>query len=604
MRVYGWGWSGNLRLAAIAVLGWLAFGGLGVRDATADVADGLEVTRLGEGLAGNVEIPTLGTDDGRIIYCVYSNNTNSIWIQSTRDAGRTWSQPVKVMGLPSPRYITDANILVDGNRLTVLATHVLELPDKPGRFARSVFQMAVSEDGGKSWSGPQPLPSDRHYVVGCIHAPVWLGGDTVVMGYSWDVPAQQKKPAASEGGMYLKSGVLISHDRGRTWVRGGDVEVKKHPIGADEPAIVRLGSGELFMIVRTSHPRPYETRSRDSGRTWDMPQPSRFFGYNSPSALLRLRDGAIVRAWDNSPTERFPLVIALSTDDCRTWTPPRTVTEPDIRPDGSLSYIRACYPSLAQAADGTILLAWWQMTQDHKSTVHCARLARPWIEETRNRPEPIRIVAFGDSVTRGVRRGVREYQTFRYLLERKLREHGLHVEVINAGIGGDNTARALKRLDRDVLSVRPALAIVQFGINDAAMVDAGPVARKEPRVSLDKYRANLNAMIDRLQAAGVRVLLCTPTPMSRRYVHQKVGAYAEHKDINFLLRQYAQAVRAIAAQRDIPCVDLFALFMDRTDGLSLIKDGCHPYARGHRLIADALLAPVERLMPARSTPRK
>ncbi|NOX53314.1 MAG: hypothetical protein GXP27_02525 [Planctomycetes bacterium] len=587
----------NLVVGA-AVLSWLAAGGPPPTDAEAGVAEGLQVTQLGQGLSGNVEIPTLGTDDGRIIYCVYSNNTRSIWIQSTHDAGRTWSRPVRVMGLPSPRYITDANILVDGRRLTVFATHVLDLPDKPGRFARSVFQVAVSEDGGASWSKPQPMPSDRNYVVGCIHAPVWLDGDTVVMGYSWDVPAQQKKPAASEGGMYLKSGVLISHDRGRTWAPGADVEVKKHPIGADEPAIVRLSHGDLFMIVRTSHPRPYETRSRDGGRTWAPPRPSRFYGYNSPSALLRLQDGAIARAWDDSPTDRFPLVVSLSTDDCRTWTPPRTVTEPEIRPDGSLSYVRACYPSLAQAADGTILLAWWQMTRDHKSTVHCARLTREWIEETRSWPEPTRIVAFGDSVTRGVRPGVREYQTFRYLLQRKLRDQGLRVEVVNAGIGGDNTARALKRLDRDVLSLKPAVVIVQFGINDAAMVDAGPVARKEPRVSLDDYRANLNAIIDRLQSAGIRVLLCTPTPMSRRYAYQNVGAYAEHEDMNFLLRRYAQAVREIAAKRKVPCVDLFALFVERPDGLALIKDGCHPYVRGHQLIAEALLRPVEQLVVA------
>ncbi|HID23810.1 MAG TPA: hypothetical protein EYP14_15630, partial [Planctomycetaceae bacterium] len=440
-------------MVGAAVFGWLLAGGPTLTNAEAGLAEGLPATRLGEGLSGNVEIPTLGTGDGRIIYCVYSNNTRSIWIQSTRDAGRSWSRPVQVMELPGPRYITDANILVDGQRLTVFATHVLDLPGKSGRFARSVFQVAVSEDGGASWSKPRPMPLDRNYVVGCIHAPVWLDGDTVVMGYSWDVPAQQQKPAAAEGGMYLKSGVLISHDRGRTWTPGTDVEVKKHPIGADEPALVRLRNGDLFMIVRTTHPRPYETRSRDGGVTWDTPRPSRFFGYNSPSALLRLQDGAIVRAWDNSPTDRFPLVVSLSTDDCRTWTPPRMVTEPDLRPDGSLSYLQACYPSLAQAADGTILLAWWQMTRDRKSTVHCVRLTRRWIEETRDWPEPTRIVAFGDSVTRGVRPGVREYQTFRYLLQRKLCDRGWRVEVINAGIGGDNTARALTRLDRDVLSV-------------------------------------------------------------------------------------------------------------------------------------------------------
>ena len=104
-----------------------------------------EIVSLGTQLGGNVEIPTLGTSDGDTIYCVYSQNVDSIWIQATRDGAKTWSEPVRVMGLPSPRYITDANILVDGKRLTVFATHVLETADSPGTDRpRSVFQVSVA----------------------------------------------------------------------------------------------------------------------------------------------------------------------------------------------------------------------------------------------------------------------------------------------------------------------------------------------------------------------------------------------------------------------------------------------------------------------------
>ena len=573
----------------------------GAASAFADPA--VPTWKLGPQLEGNVEIPTLGTDDGKTIYCVYSNNIDSIWIQATGDGGQSWSDPVKVMGLPSPRYITDANILVDGSRLTVLATHVLNLPDAPGALAKSLLQVSVSDDRGTTWSAPKPMPLDREYPVGCIHAPVWLEGDTVVLGYSWDVPAQQQRAATDEGGMYLKSGVLISHDRGRTWTRGTDVEVTKRPIGADEPALVRLSNGDLFMILRTSHPRPYETRSRDSGQSWEAPTPSRFQAYNSPSALLRLRDGAIVRAWDNSPTDRFPLVVALSTDDCTTWSPPRIVTEPGVREtDGKLTYHRACYPTLAEAADGTILLAWWQRTVAGVNSVRYARLTRKWIEEAPAWPAPVKIVAFGDSVTRGVRPGVAEPQTFRHQLQRLLRANGFRVEIVNAGIGGDHTATARKRLARDVLAEKPAVAIVMFGINDAAMVDSGPVARSAPRVPLDTYTENLDRIISRLREAKIKVLLCTPTPMSRKYVYQHVGAYAENQDINYLLRRYAQAVRDLAARRNVALVDLFALFTNRPGGLELIEDGCHPYGHGHALIAKTLAEPVKELLAAGGAP--
>jgi lysophospholipase L1-like esterase len=170
------------------------------------------------------------------------------------------------------------------------------------------------------------------------------------------------------------------------------------------------------------------------------------------------------------------------------------------------------------------------------------------------------------------------------------------VEVANAGIGGDNTRTALARLDRDVLSEKPDLVTVMFGVNDAAMVDGGPVARTEPRVSLDEYRSNLKAIIERIRGARAKVLLCTPTPMSRKYLYANLGAYAEHEEINYMVRQYAQAAREVAQQENVPLFDAFSLFLDRPDGLDLIEDGNHPYVKGHALIAEGLLETVAGLL--------
>lgn len=555
-----------------------------------------EAGLLETGLAGDVEIPRLGTWDGKTIYCAYSHAVSSIWLQRSEDGGRTWSGPVQVMGLPGPRYITDANLLVDRDRITAFATHVLDLPEFEGKLARSVLLRAESTDGGRTWSSPAAVPLPRRYVCGCVHAPVWLDGDRVVMGWSWDVPAEEGKPSATEGGMHLRAGVLISPDRGRTWTPGADVDLPEQPMGADEPAVVRLAGGSLFMIVRTTTRRPWETVSHDGGLTWEALRPASVWGQNSPSALLRLRDGVILRAWDDSPVNRFPLVVALSTDECRTWGPPRTVAEPVPLQDGSLSYAAASYPSLAQAADGTILLAWWQRGTDGRNSVGLARFNRAWLDAARALPPPSCIVAFGDSITAGVRPGVTEYQTFRFLLQERLRDAGLPVRVVNAGLGSDNTRAALARLDRDVLAARPDAVIVMFGMNDAAMVDAGPVARETPRVPLAEYRANLRTMVERIRAAGSKVLLCTPTPMSRNYAYQHLGAYAAHEDMNYLLRDYAASVRTLGGELGVPVVDAFALFAGSTEGLELIEDGCHPYAKGHARLAEALFEPVRRLL--------
>jgi lysophospholipase L1-like esterase len=193
---------------------------------------------------------------------------------------------------------------------------------------------------------------------------------------------------------------------------------------------------------------------------------------------------------------------------------------------------------------------------------------------------------------------VTEYQTYRHLLQQRLNERGLNVEVVNAAVGGNDTRAALARLETDVLAEQPALVIVMFGINDAAMVDNGPVARTEPRVPPADYVANLRTVIERVRASGAKVLLCTPTPMSRAYAYQDVGAYAEHEDINYLLREYAAAVRELAGELDIPLFDGFALLADRLD---LIEDGNHPYARGHALLAEGMEGPVSRALGEEGT---
>ena len=66
--------------------------------------------------------------------------------------------------------------------------------------------------------------------------------------------------------------------------------------------------------------------------------------------------------------------------------------------------------------------------------------------------------------------------------------------------------------------------------------------------------------------AGSAVLLCTPTPMSRRYVYSGIGAYAESGNINFMVRRYAEVVRSLAKEMQAPLVDALALFADRRAG--------------------------------------
>ncbi|MBI3852070.1 MAG: VCBS repeat-containing protein [Verrucomicrobia bacterium] len=322
-------------------------------------------------------LPNLARATDGTVFCAFVD-LKAVWLCRCRDAGKTWSKPVKVMECPREGYIADPNILPVGTQVSVFATFV---PSPYPPFAKSETLVSSSADDGASWSLPARVSMPHKYVSGKVHVPIWLDKKTVAMGYSWDVPAEEGKPSGREATMHARCGVLLSGDGGKIWTRGGDISIPPSvsTAGADEPAIVKLKNGDLFAIVRTSTSRPYETRSRNGGLIWEEPMPSRFYGFNSPACLLRLNDGSIVRVWDNSATNRYPLVVSISADEARTWSVPRTIAEP-VMDKEQPSFKTACYPSAAQADDGTIVLSWWE-TSGAGSNVRMARFNRAWVEE-------------------------------------------------------------------------------------------------------------------------------------------------------------------------------------------------------------------------------
>lgn len=354
--------------------------------ARADSRPFFELSHPTFGATGNLAIPSTAyrASDGAI-FCAFIENdgTSAIDISSTRDAGRSWSKAVRVMACPGEGYIADPTVLVSPNVVSVFATYVPK--DPSGAFARSQFLRSDSPDGIKDWTQPTEVKVPHQYVSGKTHAPVWLDDRRVVMGYSYDLPAERKQPVKLERDMYSRAGVLISADAGATWAPGGDVFVNILPTGADEPALLKLKDGSLFMVVRTSAPHPYETISRDGGKNWESPHPSTLCTYNAPTALLRLNDGAVLRVWDNSDRHRYPLVASISSDECKTWSQPHTIVDRVADTSGRKPFDTACYPSMAESTDGTIVLVWWE--QDGKTArIGSARFNRAWVESEARPP--------------------------------------------------------------------------------------------------------------------------------------------------------------------------------------------------------------------------
>ncbi len=124
--------------------------------------------------------------------------------------------------------------------------------------------------------------------------------------------------------------LLASDDDGRSWREiYGELALPSTAhswAGLQEPGLIELPSGAIYLYARTDRMLQYESISPDEGVTWTPVQPSRFTSPMSPMKIARNPySGLYYSVWNpipdyngrvNAPTTggRTPLVIAESSD--------------------------------------------------------------------------------------------------------------------------------------------------------------------------------------------------------------------------------------------------------------------------------------------------
>jgi len=183
---------------------------------------------------------------------------------------------------------------------------------------------------------------------------------------------------------------------------------------------------------------------------------------------------------------------------------------------------------------------------------------------------PVKLLVLGDSLAAGF--GLALQDAFPARLEADLKARGLDVKVVNGGVSGDTSAGGLARLDW-VLADAPEAAIVELGGNDG-------LRAIEPAVTF----ANLDAILTRLKARGVRVLLAgmhAPPNLGRIYTDA-----------------FHDVFHRLAAKHDVA---LYPFFLEGVAAEPRLNqpDGIHPNAAGVQVIVDRIGPHVVRLLAER-----
>jgi acyl-CoA thioesterase I len=181
------------------------------------------------------------------------------------------------------------------------------------------------------------------------------------------------------------------------------------------------------------------------------------------------------------------------------------------------------------------------------------------------------VVFLGDSLTAGL--GLDEDQAFPAVVEREIREEGIAIRAVNAGVSGDTSAGGLSRLSW-LLGQRPAVVVVGLGANDG--MRALPVEETEK---------NLREIVRRAQAAGARVLL-----LGMRIPPNYGPDYAG---------RFEAMYPRIAEDLEVPLVPFL---LEGVGGIRSLnqEDGIHPTAEGQEVLAETVQPYLEKVLQERS----
>ena len=181
---------------------------------------------------------------------------------------------------------------------------------------------------------------------------------------------------------------------------------------------------------------------------------------------------------------------------------------------------------------------------------------------------PLRILAFGDSLTAGY--GLNNpADAFPAQLERALKAKGHNISVIQGGISGDTTTGGRTRLDWSLAS-KPDAVILELGANDA-------LRAIDPKLTAD----NLSFIVKRLGEAQVPVLLAgmmAPPNLGRDYSDRFTKIFPT-------LAKESGAL-------------LYPSFLDGVAAIPELNQGdrIHPTAKGVAIIVERILPMAEKLV--------
>lgn len=328
---------------------------------------------------------------------IHADSGQSCLIRS-RDGGVSWAEETMNVIYPFSAHegnwdcalaqLSDDTVIMHTRLCNFIAPTALRRHDEQAMYGvasggseRLKRQMGYavfkSSDLGHAWQGPIPVNTfpvadagGSAYMCGGSGAGHILelpdGGLLMpLMGTTESAGFSGRSMAAGES---TRCFVLRSDDRGENWEYWSTMAYDPaNIISFQEPSVALLNDGSLACLMRVMvRPARFEnmwsTRSLDGGITWEPPRRTNLWGY--PPAVLQLQDGRVLAVYGY---RRQPMGVrgCLSPDGVE-WDVSQefVIRESVVGPSSDPVYWHIGYPSVAQTADGTIVVAYHEYSED------------------------------------------------------------------------------------------------------------------------------------------------------------------------------------------------------------------------------------------------
>lgn len=217
----------------------------------------------------------------------------------------------------------------------------------------------------------------------------------------------------------------------------------------------------------------------------------------------------------------------------------------------------------------------------------------------------MKIVCFGDSVTRGITFVRGRFKIIKDNYPAQLQHLlGDRDEVINKGVFNDNSDLLVKRLDKDVLELHPDLVLVNIGGNDCNFhwdqVALLPEEEHVPIVPLERYLSNISEIAERITLSGAVPVILSLLPLDPTRYYRSLMKHYSHSighwisycgGIEHWHGMYNRALKHLVQKINVPYLDVRSAFKLKGSFSELInEDGLHPTAKGYRALAEIVFS--------------